>query len=154
MVVQPLVERTIFSPSIVIKCEILLLDMMSLLCAPIVSFFLLSPTKENYESYNYFKAVIFYFCFSSGLKTYLISGRKFEHNVQCGCSQVGRSGGDFVRVSLSPCPQPCTLHLISGGAQAAQPLLPHQPPDRMGVSMKTLKVERVTYRWIHLLFIL
>ncbi|XP_045903043.1 adenylate cyclase type 9 isoform X1 [Micropterus dolomieu] len=67
-----------------------------------------------------------------GLKTYLISGRKLEHDVQCGCSQVGLPGGDFVGVSLSSCPQPHTPDLIPGGAQAAEPLLPHQPPDRIG----------------------
>ncbi|XP_078134632.1 adenylate cyclase type 9 isoform X1 [Sander vitreus] len=66
-----------------------------------------------------------------GLKTYLISGRKLEHDVQCGCSQVGLPGGDFVGVSLSSCPQPRTPDLIPGGAQAAEPLLPHQPPDRI-----------------------
>ncbi|XP_037620567.1 adenylate cyclase type 9 isoform X2 [Sebastes umbrosus] len=64
-----------------------------------------------------------------GLKTYLISGRKLELDVQCGCSQVGLPGGDFVGVSLSPCPQPRTPDLIPGGAQAAEP---HQPPDRIG----------------------
>uniref|UniRef100_UPI0037E95E3C adenylate cyclase type 9 n=1 Tax=Semicossyphus pulcher TaxID=241346 RepID=UPI0037E95E3C len=63
-----------------------------------------------------------------GLKTYLISGRKLEHDVQCGCSQVGLSGGG----SLSSCPHPCTPDLIPGGAQAAEPLLPHQQPDRIG----------------------
>ncbi|XP_028256570.1 adenylate cyclase type 9 [Parambassis ranga] len=68
-----------------------------------------------------------------GLKTYLISGRKSDHDVQqCGCSQVGLPGGDFVRVSLSSCPQPRTPDLIPGGAQAAEPLLPHQPPERTG----------------------
>ncbi|XP_028449327.1 adenylate cyclase type 9 isoform X2 [Perca flavescens] len=66
-----------------------------------------------------------------GLKTYLISGRKLELDVQCGCSQVGLPDGDFVGVSLSSCPQPCTPDLIPGGAQAAEPLLPHQPPDRI-----------------------
>nr|XP_046263740.1 adenylate cyclase type 9 isoform X2 [Scatophagus argus] len=66
-----------------------------------------------------------------GLKTYLISGRKLEHDVQCGCSQVGLSGGDFVGVSLSSCSQPHTPDLIPGGAQAAEPLLLHQPPDRI-----------------------
>ncbi|XP_019119526.1 adenylate cyclase type 9 isoform X2 [Larimichthys crocea] len=67
-----------------------------------------------------------------GLKTYLISGRKVEHDVQCGCSQVGLSGGDFVGVSLSSCPQSHTPDLIPGGAQAAEPLLAHQPLDRIG----------------------
>ncbi|XP_042340636.1 adenylate cyclase type 9 isoform X2 [Plectropomus leopardus] len=67
-----------------------------------------------------------------GLKTYLISGRKMELDVPCGCSQMGLSGGDFVGVSLSSCPQPHTPDLIPGGAQAAEPLLPHQPPDRIG----------------------
>lgn len=82
-----------------------------------------------------------FWCFLfSGLKTYLISGRKSEHDVQCGCSQVGRLGGDFVGVSLPPCHAPRTLDLISGGAQVAQPLLPHQPPDRIGVGIKKLKV--------------
>ncbi|XP_035516893.1 adenylate cyclase type 9 isoform X2 [Morone saxatilis] len=67
-----------------------------------------------------------------GLKTYLISGRKVEHDVQCGCSQVALSDGDFVGINLSSCPQPRTPDLIPGGAQAAEPLLPHQPPDRIG----------------------
>ncbi|XP_040001329.1 adenylate cyclase type 9 [Xiphias gladius] len=67
-----------------------------------------------------------------GLKTYLISGRKLEHDVQCGCSQVGLPGGDFVGVGLSSCPQPRTPDLIPGGTQAADPLLPNQPPDRIG----------------------
>uniref|UniRef100_A0A3P8S9U9 Adenylate cyclase type 9 n=1 Tax=Amphiprion percula TaxID=161767 RepID=A0A3P8S9U9_AMPPE len=35
-----------------------------------------------------------------GLKTYLISGRKLDHDVQCGCSQVGLPGGDFVGVTV------------------------------------------------------
>ncbi|XP_068582876.1 adenylate cyclase type 9 isoform X2 [Cebidichthys violaceus] len=67
-----------------------------------------------------------------GLKTYLISGRKLELEAQCGCSQVGLSGGDLVGVSLSSCSQPRTPDLIPGGAQSAEPLLPHQPPDRIG----------------------
>lgn len=58
------------------------------------------------------------------MKTYLISGRKFEHDVQHGCSQVGRSVGDIVGVGLSPSPKPRAPDLISGGAQAAEPLLP------------------------------
>ncbi|CAJ1053210.1 adenylate cyclase type 9 [Xyrichtys novacula] len=62
-----------------------------------------------------------------GLKTYLISGRKLEHDVQCGCSQLGLSAG----VSLPSCPQPRTPDLIPGGAQAAEPLMPHQQPDRL-----------------------
>ncbi|XP_032399461.1 adenylate cyclase type 9 isoform X1 [Etheostoma spectabile] len=66
-----------------------------------------------------------------GLKTYLISGRKLELDVQCGYSQVGLPSGDFVGVSLSSCPQPRTPDLIPGGAQAAEPLLPHQLPDRI-----------------------
>ncbi|XP_034441242.1 adenylate cyclase type 9 isoform X1 [Hippoglossus hippoglossus] len=69
-----------------------------------------------------------------GLQTYLISGRKLELDVQCGCSQVGLPGGDFAAVGLSSCPQPHTPDLIPGGAQAAELLLPHQPPDRIGVS--------------------
>ncbi|XP_074543943.1 adenylate cyclase type 9 isoform X2 [Halichoeres trimaculatus] len=63
-----------------------------------------------------------------GLKTYLISGRKLEHDVQCGCSQVGLSAG----VGLSSCAQPCTPDLIPGAAKASEPLLPHQQPDRVG----------------------
>lgn len=66
-----------------------------------------------------------------GLQTYLISGKKLE--VQCGCSQVGLPGGDSVGVNLSSCPQPHTPDIIPGGAQAAEPLLSHQPgPDRTG----------------------
>ncbi|XP_061577324.1 adenylate cyclase type 9 [Cololabis saira] len=67
-----------------------------------------------------------------GIKTYLISGRKLDHDVQCGCSHVGLPGGGFVGVSLSSCPQPCTPDLIPGGAQAAESLLPHQQPERTG----------------------
>ncbi|XP_069570702.1 adenylate cyclase type 9 [Brachyistius frenatus] len=67
-----------------------------------------------------------------GMETYLISGRKPDHDVQCGCSQVGLPGGDFVGVNLSSCPQACTPDLIPGGAQAAEPMLPHQTPDRTG----------------------
>ncbi|XP_049900151.1 adenylate cyclase type 9 isoform X2 [Epinephelus moara] len=67
-----------------------------------------------------------------GLKTYLISGRKLDHDMPCGCVQGGLSGGDFVSVGLSTCPQPRTPDLIPGGAQAAEPLLSHQPPDRIG----------------------
>lgn len=96
-------------------------------------FFPITSNQGNYES-HFYRAVIFFFRFSSGLKTYLISGRKSEHDVQCGCSQVGHSGGDFVGVGLSPYPQPRTPDLISRGAQAALPVLPHQPPDRLGVS--------------------
>ncbi|KAG7487008.1 adenylate cyclase type 9-like [Solea senegalensis] len=66
-----------------------------------------------------------------GLQTYLISGRKSEHNAQCECSQVGLPGGDTGRVGLSSCPQPHTPDLIPGGAQAAEPLLSLQPPDRI-----------------------
>lgn len=58
------------------------------------------------------------------MKTYLISGKKFEHDVQRGHSQVGRSVGDIVGVGLSPSPKPCAPNLVSGGAQAAEPLLP------------------------------
>ncbi|XP_035492416.2 adenylate cyclase type 9 isoform X2 [Scophthalmus maximus] len=67
-----------------------------------------------------------------GLQTYLISGGKSEHDVQCGCSQVGLPGGDCVGVGRSSCPQPHTPDLIPGGAQVAEPLLSHQPPDRIG----------------------
>lgn len=127
------------------RSEILLLEMMSLLYIALLSFFtvIFTSNQENKESRVY-KAWVICLCFSSGLKTYLISGRKLEHNVQCGCSQVGLSGGDFVAISLSSCPQPCTPDLIPGGAQAAEPLLPHQPPDRIGVSQKKLKVEGET----------
>ncbi|XP_041640209.1 adenylate cyclase type 9 [Cheilinus undulatus] len=65
-----------------------------------------------------------------GLKTYLISGRKLEHDVQCGCSHVGLSAG----VGLSSCHKPHTPDLIPGGAQAADPLLSHQQSDRIGPS--------------------
>ncbi|KAM8879534.1 adenylate cyclase type 9 isoform 2-T2 [Spinachia spinachia] len=66
-----------------------------------------------------------------GLKTYLISGRRLELDAQCSCSQVGLSGRDLVGVSLSSCSQARAPDLIPGGAQAAEPLLPHQPPDRI-----------------------
>lgn len=81
---------------------------------------------------------LFFLYLFSGMKTYLISGRKWEHDVQCGCSQL--PGGDFVGISLASCPQPHTPDLIPGGAQAAEPLLPHQPPDRSGVSHQEKKV--------------
>lgn len=70
--------------------------------------------------------------FHAGMKTYLISGRKLEQDVQCGCSQARRSRGDSAL-----CSQPCTLELISGGAAqaVAQPPLVHQPPDKMLVSV-------------------
>ncbi|XP_068448377.1 adenylate cyclase type 9 isoform X2 [Clinocottus analis] len=67
-----------------------------------------------------------------GLKTYLISGRKLELEAQSGCSQVGPSGGELVGASPSSCSQPRTPDLILRGAQAAEPLLPHQAPDRIG----------------------
>ncbi|XP_037328152.2 adenylate cyclase type 9 [Pungitius pungitius] len=58
-----------------------------------------------------------------GLKTYLISGRRLELEAQCSCPQAG--------VGLSSCPQARAPDLIPGGAQAAEALLPHQPPDRI-----------------------
>nr|XP_040042509.1 adenylate cyclase type 9 [Gasterosteus aculeatus aculeatus] len=67
-----------------------------------------------------------------GLKTYLISGRRLELvDAQCSCSQVGLSGRDLGGVSLSSCPQARAPDLIPEGAEAAEPLLPHQPPDRI-----------------------
>ncbi|XP_005743714.1 adenylate cyclase type 9 isoform X1 [Pundamilia nyererei] len=66
------------------------------------------------------------------LKTYLISGRKPDHDGQCGCSQMALPGEDFEGVSRSSCPPTHTPDLIPGGAKAAEPLLPHQPPDRIG----------------------
>lgn len=66
-----------------------------------------------------------------GLKTYLISGRKAEHGVQCGCSQVGLSSGDFAGLSLSR-PQCHTPDIIPGGAQVTDPLSMHQLSDRTG----------------------
>ncbi|PWA14886.1 hypothetical protein CCH79_00014257 [Gambusia affinis] len=65
-----------------------------------------------------------------GMKTYLISGRKPGHDVQCGCSQVGLPGGEFLGVNVPSCPQPRTPDLIHGAAQAAESLLPHKPSDR------------------------
>ncbi|KAK2815885.1 hypothetical protein Q5P01_026352 [Channa striata] len=67
-----------------------------------------------------------------GLKTYLISRRKWELDQQYVCSQMQLQGEGFVGVSMSSCPQPCTPDLISGGAQTAEPLLPHHPLDRTG----------------------
>ncbi|XP_041838075.1 adenylate cyclase type 9 [Melanotaenia boesemani] len=67
-----------------------------------------------------------------GMKTYLISGRKLDHDVQCGCSQVGLSSMDYVGASLSSCPPPRTPDLIAGGAHAPESLLPHQPTDKTG----------------------
>nr|XP_061778721.1 adenylate cyclase type 9 [Nerophis lumbriciformis] len=62
-----------------------------------------------------------------GLKTYLISGRKWGRDIQCGCSQLG---GDFV--GMPSCTPSHTPDIILGGGQAAEPLLPNQPPDRTG----------------------
>uniref|UniRef100_A0A8C6S858 Adenylate cyclase type 9 n=1 Tax=Neogobius melanostomus TaxID=47308 RepID=A0A8C6S858_9GOBI len=73
-----------------------------------------------------------------GLKTYLISGRKAEHGVQCGCSQVGLSSGDFAGLNLSR-PQCHTPDIIPGGAQGTDPLALqslHQLSDRTGVKFK------------------
>lgn len=72
-------------------------------------------------------------CFLLGLNTYLISGRKPDYDVHCGCSQMALPSGDFEGVGLSSCPQSRTPDLIPGGAQAGEPLLSHQPPDRTGV---------------------
>lgn len=85
--------------------------------------------------------VMFCFCFYFllGLKTFLISGRKVEHDDQCGCSQTGLPVGDFAAFGLSCCPQPHTPDLIPGGALAAEPLLAHHPPDRTGVRVKVNK---------------
>uniref|UniRef100_A0A3Q2T7E0 adenylate cyclase n=1 Tax=Fundulus heteroclitus TaxID=8078 RepID=A0A3Q2T7E0_FUNHE len=65
-----------------------------------------------------------------GMKTYLISGRKLDHDVHCGCSQAGLPGGEFVGVNVPSCPQPRTPDLIHGAAQVAESLLPHKPLDR------------------------
>ncbi|KAF7223760.1 adenylate cyclase type 9 isoform X2 [Nothobranchius furzeri] len=62
-----------------------------------------------------------------GMKTYLISGRKLEHDQHCGCSQMGPPGGDCV----SSCPFARTPDLIPGEAHAAESLLPQKPPDRI-----------------------
>lgn len=64
-----------------------------------------------------------------GLKTYLISVRKVEHGVQCGCSQVGLASGDFAGLSRPQCHTP---DIISGGAHATDPLSLHQLSDRTG----------------------
>ncbi|XP_038163288.1 adenylate cyclase type 9-like isoform X1 [Cyprinodon tularosa] len=61
-----------------------------------------------------------------GMKTYLISGRKLDHDVPCACSQ----GGEFVGVNVPSCPQPCTPDLIHGAAQATESLLPQKPSDK------------------------
>ncbi|XP_024914298.1 adenylate cyclase type 9 isoform X3 [Cynoglossus semilaevis] len=62
-----------------------------------------------------------------GQQTYLISGRKPEHDVQCACSQVGLPGGD---VGHSYCPPQHAPDLIAG-AQPAEPRLSHPMPDRI-----------------------
>lgn len=90
---------------------------------------ILYVVDESYAVLN-----VLFFLPSLGLRTYLISGKKVEHDVQCGCSQMGLPGGDFGGVGLSSCPQSHTPDLIPGGAQAAEPLLPHQPSHRIGVS--------------------
>ncbi|XP_061534558.1 adenylate cyclase type 9 isoform X1 [Phycodurus eques] len=64
-----------------------------------------------------------------GLKTYLISGKKLGHDVQCGSSQLGT---DFVGMSLPSCTQCHAPEIIHGGVQAAEPLLPNQPPHTTG----------------------
>lgn len=64
-----------------------------------------------------------------GLKTYLISVRKVEHGVQCGCSQVGLASGDFAGLSRPQCHTP---DIISGGAHATDPLSVHHLSDRTG----------------------
>ncbi|XP_072318313.1 adenylate cyclase type 9 [Eucyclogobius newberryi] len=64
-----------------------------------------------------------------GLKTYLISGRKLEHEMQCGCSHVGLTSGDFASFNLLSRPQ-CLAPDIIPGAQAADPLALHQLLDR------------------------
>lgn len=64
------------------------------------------------------------------MKTYLISGRRPEHDVPRGCSDC---------VSRSPHPQPHTPDLISRGVQAAQVLLSHADADRVGVSKLKLR---------------
>ncbi|KAM9819064.1 adenylate cyclase type 9 [Syngnathus typhle] len=64
-----------------------------------------------------------------GLKTYLISGRKFGHDAQCGCSHPE---SDFVGLSLPVCTQYHAPEIIHGGIQAPEPLLPNQPPDMTG----------------------
>ncbi|KAM9313710.1 adenylate cyclase type 9 [Pholidichthys leucotaenia] len=69
-----------------------------------------------------------------GMKTYLISGRKLEHDFQCGCSPAAMSGGECEGVSVPSCPRSHTPDLIPGGAQAAEPLLGHQPPEKTGPS--------------------
>ncbi|KAK7930140.1 hypothetical protein WMY93_006535 [Mugilogobius chulae] len=65
-----------------------------------------------------------------GVKTYLISGRKLEHEVQYGCSQVGLSSGDFASFNLLSRSQ-CHPDIIPG-AQANDPLALHQLSDRTG----------------------
>ncbi|KAM9857144.1 adenylate cyclase type 9 [Aulostomus maculatus] len=76
-----------------------------------------------------------------GLKTYLISRRKWDRDMQCSCSQLGPPGGDFVGISRPSCPQAHTPDLILGGAQAAEPLLPNQPPDRTGIPVVVSRSE-------------
>lgn len=89
------------------------------------------------------------FCFLLGLKTYLISGRRLEHDEQLGCSQVALPSGNFVGVSLFSCPQTHTPDLIPGGAQAAEPLLPHKPAERIGVRVKVKKTALMFFPVVH-----
>jgi len=114
--------------------------------------------RTNYENceHRFWAHGSFSACASpSGLKTYLISGRKLEPETQCGRSQVGLSDGDVAGAGLSSSgPQPRTPDLVSGGARAAEPLLSHQRPDGIGVSRKKQRVEGGTSRWIPPLFIL
>ncbi|XP_053711008.1 adenylate cyclase type 9-like [Synchiropus splendidus] len=65
-----------------------------------------------------------------GMRTYLISGKMWECDVQCSCPQMRAPGGEIVGVSHPSCPH--GPDLILGGAQAAEPLLLHQPADRTG----------------------
>lgn len=71
-----------------------------------------------------------YICSLSGMKTYLISGRRLEH----GCSEF---------VSRNPHPQPHTPDLISRGVQAAQVLLSQAEPERVGV--RQIKMELFSF---------
>lgn len=95
-----------------------------------------SPPKSNLVPGHESAAKVHWLSLS-GMKTYLISGRKLEHDVPCGCS-------DFV--SRSPHPQPHTPDLISRGVQAAQVLLTHTGPEKVGVNqLKMFIVQEVRF---------
>ncbi|XP_077574412.1 adenylate cyclase type 9 [Stigmatopora nigra] len=64
-----------------------------------------------------------------GLKTYLISGRKLERNLHCGCPHLGC---DFTGMRLSSCMHCYAPENIHGGVKAAESYLANQQPKMSG----------------------